>query len=65
MLFTDTKKIIIFRNYLILMATLALLITGLGDLFKHPDRSGQTDRLENYGRFVSGVVVNQAQKIRR
>ncbi|WP_107667080.1 hypothetical protein [Cyanothece sp. BG0011] len=65
MLSTDTKKITIFRNYLILMATLAMLITGLGDLFKHPDRLGQRDRLQNYGRFVTGVVVNQAQKIGR
>lgn len=65
MLSTDTKKIIIFRNYLILMGTLAVLIVGLGNLFENPDRSGQKDRLENYGRFVSGVVVNQVQKIRR
>ncbi len=65
MLSTDTKKTIIFRNYLILMGTLAMLITGLGGLFENPDRLGQQDRLENYGRFVSGVVVNQANKIRR
>ena len=65
MLSTDTKKIIIFRNYLILMGTLAMLIMGLGALFENPDRLGQKDRLENYGRFVSGVVVNQVQKIRR
>lgn len=65
MLSTDTKKIIIFRNYLILMGTLAMLIMGLGNLFENPDRLGQKDRLENYGRFVSGVVVNQVQKIRR
>ena len=65
MLSTDTEKILIFRNYLILMGTLAMLITGLGTLFENPDRLGQKDRLENYGRFVSGVVVNQAKKIRR
>lgn len=65
MLSTDTERIIIFRNYLILMGTLAMLITGLGGMFKNPDRLGQKDRLENYGRFVSGVVVNQAQKIGR
>ena len=65
MLSTNTKKIVIFRNYLILMGTLTMLIIGLGDLFENPDRLGQKDRLENYGRFVSGVVVNQVQKIRR
>ena len=65
MLSTDTERIIIFRNYLILMGTLARLITGLGGMFENPDRLGQKDRLENYGRFVSGVVVNQAQKIGR
>ncbi|CCQ51516.1 hypothetical protein WH8501_18475 [Crocosphaera watsonii WH 8501] len=65
MLSTDTERIIIFRNYLILMGTLAMLITGLGGMFENPDRLGQKDRLENYGRFVSGVVVNQAQKIGR
>ncbi len=65
MLSTDTKKIVIFRNYLILMGTLGMLIVSLGNLFENPDRLGQKDRLENYGRFVSGVVVNQAQKIRR
>ncbi len=64
MLSTPTKKIIIFRNYMMLMAVMAVTITGLSDLFDHPDRVGQSDRLENYGRFVSGVVVNQAQKIR-
>lgn len=62
---TPTKKIIILRNYMMLMATIAVSITGLGDVFDNPDRVGQSDRLENYGRFVSGVVVNQAQKIRR
>ncbi len=65
MLSTTPKKIIIFRNYLILMGTMTALITGLGGLFEHPDRIGQKDRLQNYGRFVSGVVVNQAQKIGR
>ena len=65
MLSTDSERIIIFRNYLILMGTLAMLITGLGGMFENPDRLGQKDRLENYGRFVSGVVVNQAQKIGR
>ncbi|MEL4896278.1 hypothetical protein [Crocosphaera sp. Alani8] len=65
MLSTDTKKTAIFRNYLIIMGTLATLITGLGGLFENPDRLGQQDRLDNYGRFVSGVVVNQARRIRR
>ncbi|MDJ0508813.1 MAG: hypothetical protein QNJ64_06130 [Crocosphaera sp.] len=65
MLSNPTKKIIILRNYMILMATIAVTIAGLSDVFDHPDRVGQSDRLENYGRFVSGVVVNQAQKIRR
>lgn len=65
MLSTDTKKTIILRNYLILMGTLAMLIMGLGDLFQNPDRLGQKDRLDHYGRFVSGVVVNQSKKIRR
>ncbi|MGK7938837.1 MAG: hypothetical protein AB4062_01470 [Crocosphaera sp.] len=65
MLSTPTKKIVILRNYVMLMATIGVVIIGLGDVFDHPDRVGQSDRLENYGRFVSGVVVNQAQKIRR
>ena len=65
MLSTDTKKNIILRNYLILMATLAMLIIGLGHLFQNPDRLGQKGRLEHYGRFVTGVVVNQAKKIGR
>ena len=65
MLSTNNQKTVILRNYLILMGTLAMLIIGLGDLFENPDRLGQQDRLENYGRFVSGVVVNQSKKIRR
>jgi hypothetical protein len=65
MLSTNPKKIVILRNYLIIMGTMTVMITALGGLFEHPDRVGQKDRLENYGRFVSSVVVNQAQKIGR
>ncbi|MEA5534893.1 hypothetical protein [Crocosphaera sp. XPORK-15E] len=65
MLSATSKKIIILRNYFILMAMVTVMITGLGDLFDNPDRMGQKDRLNNYGRYISAGFVNQAQKVGR
>ncbi|MEA5508932.1 hypothetical protein VB715_04070 [Crocosphaera sp. UHCC 0190] len=47
------------------MGMVTVVITGLGGLFDNPDRMGQKDRLNNYGRYISAGFVNQAQKIGR
>jgi hypothetical protein len=62
MLSNTTDKTIFIRNYLILAFTVMVLGAGLADMFKSPDRVGQQDRLNNYGRYISVGLVNQAQK---
>lgn len=65
MLSATPNKIVIIRNYLILIGFITMLITGLGNIFENPDRVGQKDRLQNYSRYISAGFVNQAQKIGR
>ena len=65
MLSATPDKITIVRNYLILMGLITVVITGLSHVFDNPDRVGQQDRLQNYGRYISAGFVNQAQKISR
>ncbi|MEM8777766.1 MAG: hypothetical protein AAGF26_02605 [Cyanobacteria bacterium P01_G01_bin.49] len=65
MLSANPNKIIIIRNYLILMGLITIVIAGLSNVFDNPDRVGQKDRIENFGRYITAGFINQAQKIGR
>ncbi len=54
MLNTTTNNTAIVRNYIILAATVMFASMGLTDTFNTPTRTGQQDRLNNYGQ-VAGV----------
>ncbi len=65
MLNTTINNTIIIRNYVILAATVMLTTIGLTDTFLAPTRSGQQDRLNNYGQVVSAGLVSYSQTLGR
>ncbi len=62
---TTTNNTTIVRNYIILAATVMFASMGLTDTFFAPTRSGQQDRLDNYGQVVSAGLVSYSQKLGR
>ncbi|MDJ0659697.1 MAG: hypothetical protein QNJ42_09420 [Crocosphaera sp.] len=62
---TTTTNTIIVRNYIILTATVMFAAIGLTDTFLAPTRTGQQDRLNNYGQVVSAGLVSYSQKLGR
>ncbi len=60
-----TTNTTIVRNYIILAATVMFASMGLTDTFFAPTRSGQQDRLNNYGQVVSAGLVSYSQKLGR
>ena len=65
MLNTTTNNTPIVRNYIILAATVMFASMGLTDTFNTPTRTGQQDRLNNYGQVVSAGLVSHSQKLGR
>ena len=65
MLNTTTNNTPIVRNYIILAATVMFASMGLTDTFNTPTRTGQQDRLNNYGQVVSAGLVSYSQKLGR
>ena len=65
MLNTNTNNTIIIRNYIILAATVIFTSMGLTDTFLAPTRTGQQDRLNNYGQVISAGMVSYSQKLGR
>ncbi len=64
-MFTNTNNNQFIRNYIILAATVMLTSVGLTDTFFSPSRTGQQERLDNYGQVVSAGFVAYSQKIGR
>ncbi len=62
---TKYENTTVIRNYIILAATVVFTSMGLTDTFMAPTRSGQQDRLDNYGRVVSAGLVAYSQKLGR
>ncbi len=62
---TTTNNTIIIRNYVILAALTLFVSMGLTDTFFASTRTGQQDRLDNYGQVVSAGLVAYAQKLGR
>ncbi len=65
MLNTNTNNTIIIRNYIILAITVIFTSMGLTDTFLAPTRTGQQDRLNNYGQVISAGMVSYSQKLGR
>lgn len=65
MLNTTTNNTVIIRNYVILATTVMLTTIGLTDTFLSPTRSGQQDRLNNYGQVVSAGLVSYSRTLGR
>ena len=65
MLNTNTNNTVIIRNYIILAATVIFTSMGLTDTFLAPTRTGQQDRLNNYGQVISAGMVSYSQKLGR
>ncbi len=61
MLSTTSDTTTLIRNYLITLTSVMLLSAGVADMFNNPARIAQQDRLDNYGRFISAGLVNQAK----
>ncbi len=62
---TTTNNTAIVRNYIILAATVMFASVGLTDTFLAPTRSGQQERLNNYGQVMSAGLVSYSQKLGR
>ena len=62
MLATSTENTTAIRNYVIALASIALLSLGTADLFCSPNRSAQQSQLNDYGRYLSAGLVSYAQK---
>ncbi|WP_370051335.1 hypothetical protein [Cyanothece sp. BG0011] len=60
-MFTTTNNTTIVRNYIILAATVMFASMGLTDTFFAPTRTGQQDRLDNYGQVVSAGLVSYSR----
>ena len=65
MLHTITNNKVIIRNYIIITTTVMLITIGLTDTFLAPTRSGQQDRLNNYGQVVSAGLVSYSRTLGR
>ena len=65
MLNTTTTNTAIVRNYIILAGSVMFASMGLTDTFFAPTRSGQQERLNNYGQVVSAGLVSYSQKLGR
>lgn len=62
----STKNVLtIFRNYFILALLVMYISFGLTDVFYHPNRLGQQQRLNNYGRFINVGLVQTLQQLIR
>ena len=61
----NNENTTVIRNYIILAATIMFASMGLTDTFMSPARSGQQDRLDNYGRVFSAGLVAYSQKLSR
>ena len=62
MLATSTENTTAIRNYVIALASVALLSVGAADLFCSPTRAAQQSQLDDYGRYLSAGLVSYAQK---
>ncbi len=62
---TTTNNTTIVRNYILLAATVMFASVGLTDTFLAPTRSGQQERLNNYGQVMSAGLVSYSQKLGR
>ena len=62
---TTTNNTAIVRNYIILAATVMFASVGLTATFLAPTRSGQQERLNNYGQVMSAGLVSYSQKLGR
>lgn len=54
----DNKKTNVIRNYCIVLGCATLLSLGLAEVYNHPSRVAQQERLNNYGRFVGAGMVD-------
>jgi hypothetical protein len=50
------------RNYIIALASVAMMGMGVAELYNQPARIAQQGRLDNYSRFIGVGLVSQAQK---
>ena len=60
---TSTETTTAIRNYVIALASIAVLSLGTADLFGAPNRSAQQSQLDDYGRYLSAGLVSYAQKV--
>ena len=56
---------LIIRNYLIATASVTLFSIFAADLFNHPARVAQQNRLDRYGGYISAALVNYAKSLSR
>ena len=57
-----TQNYQLIRNNILALVSVMLLSMGLADVYNHPSRVAQQDRLDNYGRFISAGLVSHAKK---
>ncbi|MGK7940283.1 MAG: hypothetical protein AB4062_09075 [Crocosphaera sp.] len=65
MLNTNTNNTVIIRNYILLAVTVIFTSMGLTDTFLAATRTGQQDRLNNYGQVINAGLVSYSQKLGR
>ncbi|AFY77792.1 hypothetical protein Ple7327_2500 [Pleurocapsa sp. PCC 7327] len=58
----DRKTTIVIRNYCIVLGCVTLLSLGLAEVYNHPSRVAQRDRLNNYGYFIGAGLVDYANR---
>ncbi|AFY79646.1 MAG: hypothetical protein IGR93_14240 [Hydrococcus sp. C42_A2020_068] len=61
-MFSASKESVTIRNYILALASAAMMGILVSELYNQPDRIAQQGRLDNYSRFIGVGLVSQAQK---
>ncbi|MGK7875842.1 MAG: hypothetical protein AB4426_21860 [Xenococcaceae cyanobacterium] len=56
------RNTLLIRNYSIAMISVILISLGLSEVYYHPYRAGQQQRLDRYSRMIKTGLAIKAQK---